>query len=158
MNWILALSLRLLLALGLTLSVTTQVVVLPWLSGEMATAFPEVSHLRWPILIGSIFAILCVEVVLVCTWNLVNAIQRNRIFDPHSFTWIAWVIRCLAALAALILALLVVDVINAIGPITIPAIIAIGLISTTGMLLLMITMKNLLMQVTSLQDEVDGVM
>src|SRR5690349_7410152 len=109
MNWMFALSLRLVLALGLTLSAATQVVVLPWLSGEMATAFPEVSYLRWPILSGSILAILCVEVVLVCTWNLVNAIQRDRIFSRNSFTWIDWVVRSLATLTALMIALLVVD-------------------------------------------------
>lgn len=67
-------ALRVVLGIGLVIALALQVVVLPWMSGWMAQDFPEAAPMRWPILTLSILGLLCVEIVLIAIWRLLDAI------------------------------------------------------------------------------------
>lgn len=150
-------ALRVVLGIGLVIALALQVVVLPWMSGWMAQDFPEAAPMRWPILTLSILGLLCVEIVLIAIWRLLDAIQETRIFDPQSFGWVDAIVRALATAAALSLICLAYLLATALGPISVPALALFATLVAVGMLLLMLVMRALLRQATALQTEMDAV-
>lgn len=157
MNGLPILPLRVVLGIGLAVCLTLQVMVLPWMSGWMAHDNPEVAYMRWPILALSILGLACVEVVLVCIWRLLDAVQTSRIFDPQIFGWVDWIVWALAAAAIVSFVTLVYLLATAVGPITVPASALLATVAALGMMSLMIVMRALLHQATALRTEMDAV-
>lgn len=156
-NRLLIVTLRVVLGIGLAVCLTLQVVVLPWMSGWMAHDNPEVAYMRWPVLALSIFGLACVDVVLVCIWRLLGAVQASRIFDPQLFGWVDWIVWALAAAAVVSFVALVYLLATAVGPITVPASALFATVTALGMTSLMAVMRALLHQATALRTEMDAV-
>lgn len=150
-------ALRIVLGIGLAMSLALQLVVLPWMSGWMADDYPEVSSMRWPVLALSVLGLVCVEVVLICTWHLLGAVQASRIFDPRSFGWVDWIVWALTAGAGLSFVALVYLLATAPGPVSVPALALFATVAAVGMASLMLIMRALLHQATALQTEMDAV-
>lgn len=151
------LTLRVVLGIGLAVCLTLQVVVLPWMSGSVAHDNPEVAYMRWPVLALSILGLACVDVVLVCIWRLLDAVQEARIFDPELFGWVDWIVWALAAAAIVSFVTLVYLLATAVGPITVPASALFATLAALGMMSLMTVMRALLHQATALRTEMDAV-
>ena len=150
-------TLRLILGIGVATSLALQVAVLPWMAGWMADDYPEVAFMRWPVLALSILGLACVEVVLVCIWPLLGAVQASRIFDSRLFVWVDTIVWALAAAAGLSVVAFGYLVATAPGPISVPAIALFAAVATVGMLSLMLVMRALLHQATALQTEMSAV-
>ena len=150
-------TLRAVIGIGLATCLTLQVVVLPWMSGWMARDNPEVAYLRWPVLALSILGLVCVDVVLMCVWRLLAAVQASRIFDPQMFVWVDTIVWTLGATAVISFVALVYLVVTAAGPITVPAVALFATVAALGMMSLMIVMRALLHQATALRTEMDAV-
>ncbi len=150
-------TLRIVLGIGLTTSLLMQVVVLPWMSGFMAEEYPEVAFMRWPMLALAVLGLMCVEVVLVCIWHLLGAVQASRIFGPRSFGWVDAIVWALGVAAGVSLASLAYLLKIGIGPITVPAMALLATVAAVGMMSLMLVMRALLHQATTLQAEMDAV-
>ncbi len=157
MNRVPIFTLRIVLGLGLAMALISQVVVLPWMSGWMAKDYPEVAFMRWPVLALAVLGLACVDVVLVCIWRLLDAVQDSRIFDPSLFGWVDAVVWALATGAGLSLVALGYLLTSAVGPISVPAIALFAAVAAVGMLALMLVMRALLHQATALQTEMDAV-
>lgn len=157
MSRTLAGSTRLLLAIVLALAALTQLLLLPWLSGEMARAYPEIAHLRWPMLTAAVVGLGCFEVVLTSTWVLVGAVRTSRIFDPESLRWVDYIVWALIAALVLSLGTFALLLASSIGPISVPAAGLLVSLAMTGAVLMAITLRSLLHQATALQSEMNGV-
>lgn len=150
-------TLRVVLGIALACCLALQVAVLPWMSGWVAHENPEVAYMRWPTLTLSNLGLVCVEVVLVCIWRLLNAVQTARIFDPQLFVWVDWIVWALAAAAGISFVTLVYLLATAVGPITVPAFALFATIVALGMMSLMVVMRSLLHKATALRTEMDAV-
>lgn len=150
-------TLRIVLGLGLITSLALQVVVLPWMSGWMAEDYPEVAFMRWPVLALAVLGLVCVEVVLICIWHLLGAVQASEIFDPRSSGWVDAIVWALVAAAGLSFAAFLYLLMTAAGPISVPALALFATVAEVGMVTLMLVMRALLRQATTLQAEMNAV-
>ena len=80
--------LRVLLAVLFAASVLGQVLSWPGQFASMAQEEPDLAHLRWPLTAVAVLALLCVEVVIVCTWRLLTMVKVDRIFSRDAFAWV----------------------------------------------------------------------
>src|SRR4051794_31501069 len=81
-------ALKLFLVVLFGVLVLLQTFSLPGQFRYMAQESPEDAYLRWPATAVTVFWVLCVEVVVVCTWRLLTFVRDDRIFSPASVAWV----------------------------------------------------------------------
>ena len=84
--------LRVLLVLLFAFLVLFQVMSLPGQFAHMAEESPELAYLRWPMTTVAVLELLCVQVVIVCTWKLLTMVKDGRIFSEGSLD--GWMRSC----------------------------------------------------------------
>lgn len=144
------------LVLLFALLVMLQTLSMPGQWRHMAEENPEDAYLRWPLTVVSVFLILCAQVVIVSTWKLLTRVQQDRIFSASSLVWVDAIVYATAA-AWMVLAGLFVWVgfqaDDPGGPILL-LLIQIG-VAVFG--LLMVVMRALLRQATTLRADMEAV-
>jgi hypothetical protein len=148
--------LRLVLASFFLALVPFELLSLPGQWAYFAKENPDEAFLRWPLTVITVTFVVCVQVVIVCTWRLLTMVQRDRIFTTASLIWVDLIIGAMG-LAWLIMAGVLVAVgVNAEdpgGPVLLFLLTA-GL-SVAG--LLMVVMRTLLKQATALRMDMEAV-
>src|SRR5918998_3031593 len=91
------LPLRVFLVVLFGVLVMLQTFSLPGQFAYMAQESPEQAHLRWPLTALSVFWVLCVQVVIVCTWKLLTLVRDDRIFSEVSLKWVDVIVWAIAA-------------------------------------------------------------
>ena len=148
--------LRILLALAFAALLVAQVAFLPSLSGAMAQDSPELAYLRWPTLVVAVLGLGCVQVVIVCTWQLLTLVEDDRIFSAASMAWVDAIVGALAAAWFLLLGTFVWSVVGVglPGP---PVVLLLMLVAVAVLGLLMVVMRALLRQATTLRTDMEAV-
>ena len=80
--------LRVFLASLFALLVLMQVMSLPGQFTPDARESPDLAHVSWTLLAVAELAVLCVQVVIVCTWKLLTMVKKDRIFSEASLPWV----------------------------------------------------------------------
>ena len=148
--------LRILLALLFAALVMLQTFSLPGQFWHMAEENPDDAHLRWPALVISVLVLLCVQVVIVCTWKLLTMVEDGRIFSEASLRWVDGIVWAIATAWTVIAGVFVVAVFTADDP-------GVGVLLTVILLggavagLLVVVMRALLLQATTLRTDMEGV-
>jgi hypothetical protein len=133
-----------------------QVVSLPGQFAYMAQQDPEHAHLRWPATAVTVFWVLCIQVVIVCTWKLLTLVKADRIFSDAAFGWVNGIVGAIAAAwVVLVVAFLYVGF-NASDP-GLPLLLFLMVVGVTVLGLLMVVMRALLRQATSLRVDMEAV-
>jgi hypothetical protein len=148
--------LRIMLLSTLAILVVFQTLSFPGQFAHMASEEPDMAHLRWPLTAFTAVLILCAEVVLVCTWKLLTMDQQDRNFTEQALPWTDVIIGALAAAWVLVAGLFVVVGVRAddpAGPLILMAVLAGG----GTFALLMLIMRALLAQATTLRTDMEGV-
>ena len=148
--------LRFLLAVAFAALVLAQLVFLPALSGAMAADSPELAHLRWPTLGVAVLGVGCVEVVIVCTWQLLTLVRADRIFSPASMVWVDAIVAAITTAELLLLGTLVWSLVSVglPGP---PVVLLLLLVAGAVVGLLVVVMRALLQQATALRTDLEAV-
>ncbi|WP_370325170.1 DUF2975 domain-containing protein [Euzebya sp.] len=149
-------TLRILLALAFAASLLAQVVVVPAVWARVAERTPELAYLRWPTLVVAVLELVCVEVVIVCTWRLLALVRRDRIFDEGAFAWVDAIVGAVAVGWVLMLATFGYVAATWDGP---GLVAALGVVLLAGAVLglLVVVMRALLVQATTLRSDLEGV-
>jgi hypothetical protein len=148
--------LRVFLVLLFGVLVMFQTFSLPGQFAYMAKESPDLAYLRWPLTAVSVFWVLCVQVVIVAIWKLLTLVKKDRIFSEASLRWvdaIVWAI--LAAWVVLVVVFLYVGF-NADDP-GLPLLLFLTVIGVTVLGLLMVVMRALLRQATTLRTDMEAV-
>lgn len=148
--------LRVFLALLFGVLVVFQTLSLPGQFAYMARESPEDAHLRWPLTAIAVFVVLCIQVVIVATWKLLTLVNHDRIFTHASLRWVDAIVW---AIVAAWLVLVGVDVYVAFQADD-PGVPMLLLLLTTGVTvlgLLMMVMRELLRQATTLRTDMEAV-
>lgn len=123
---------------------------------------PRADPWRWPMLVFWELQALCLQVVIVCTWRLLTLVQRDRIFTATSMRWVDVIVWTFVA-AWLLLAVMAGSLIAYVyftpelrDPGMPVALIGITLIGAV-LVLLIVVMRDLLRQATTLRTEMEGV-
>lgn len=150
-------SLRILLGIVLLFILFLQVVGLPWTSGVMAAEMPDEAFMRWPILILSILGLACVQVGLVCTFQLLGFTRRDEVFSLRALRWVDGIIGASLAGSVVCLVTIVYQSFTVAGPFLFALLLILGVAVGIGMALLMSVMRSLLVQATTMRSEMDAV-
>ncbi len=148
--------LRVLLVLLFGALVVGQVVSVPGELAQMAQESPDRAHLRWPLTALGVLVLLCVQVVIVSTWNLLTLVKEDRIFSERSQVWVDAIMWAVGVAWLLVLGLFVVVGLNAADP---AGILLLGTVLMVGAVfgLLLVVMRALLRRATTLRTDLEGV-
>ncbi|RSN34479.1 DUF2975 domain-containing protein [Amycolatopsis sp. WAC 01416] len=148
--------LRVFLLLLFGILVLFQTMSLPGQFAHMARQDPEMAYLRWPATAVSIFWVLCVQVVVVATWQLLTLVKKDRIFTEASLRWVDAIVWAILAGWVVLAGVFLYVGFNAEDP-GLPLLLFLALIGVAVLGLLMVVMRTLLRQATTLRSDLEQV-
>jgi hypothetical protein len=149
-------ALRVFLVLLFGILVVFQTLSLPGQFRYMAQESPNDAHLRWPATAVAVFLVLCVQVVVVCTWQLLTMVKKDRIFTPTAIKWVDAIVWAIGAAWLVLVGVDVFVAFNADDP-GMPMLLLLVTTGVTVLGLLMIVMRALLRQATALRADMESV-
>jgi hypothetical protein len=150
------LPLRVSLVLLFGVLVLFQTVSLPGQFAHLAAESPESAYLRWPATAVTVFWVLCVQVVVVATWRLLTLVQRDRIFSEAAMVWVDAIVRAVAAGWAVLVGAFLYVGFTASDP-GLPLLLFLAVTGVTVLGLLMVVLRALLRQATTLRTDLEAV-
>jgi hypothetical protein len=148
--------LRVFLVLLFGVLVVFQVMSLPGQFAHMAREDPEHAYLRWPATAVTVFWVLCIQVVIVSTWKLLTLVKNDRIFTDASLVWVNAIVWAIAAAWVVLVGVLLYVGFNADDP-GLPLLLFLMSVGVTVLGLLMVVMRALLRQATTLRTDMEAV-
>ena len=148
--------LRVFLVLLFGVLVLFQTMSLPGQFAYMARESPDLAYLRWPATAVTVFWVLCVQVVIVCTWKLLTLVKNDRIFSEASLRWVDAIVWSIAAGWAVLVGVFLYIGFNADDP-GLPLVLFLLTTGVTVLGLLMVVMRALLRQATTLRTDMEAV-
>jgi hypothetical protein len=133
-----------------------QTMSLPGQFAHMAEESPDQAYLRWPATAVTVFWVLCAQVVIVCTWKLLTLVRSDRIFTHASLGWVTAIVWAIAAGWLTLLGVFLYVGFNANDP-GLPLLLFLLLMGGAVLGLLMVVMRALLQQATTLRTDMDAV-
>ncbi|MGY1632810.1 DUF2975 domain-containing protein [Geodermatophilus sp. SYSU D01186] len=153
--------LRVLLALVFAALVVAQFAALPGLLPDIADPSLEQSFMRWTMLAVSVLGLVCVQVVIVCTWKLLTLVRHDRIFSESALPWVNAIVGAIAAGWAMLLGAFVCSYYFIVDEVSddpvLPALLLVLLLVGAVVGLLMVVMRQLLRQATTLRTDMEAV-
>ncbi|WP_433285997.1 DUF2975 domain-containing protein [Pseudonocardia sp. CA-142604] len=148
--------LRVFLVLLFGILLVFQTLSLPGGIAHMAQESPRDAHLRWPLTALAVFWVLCVQVVIVATWKLLTMVKNDRIFTKASLVWVDVIVWAIVAAWVVLLGVFVWVGLQADDP-GMPMVLLLMLIGVAVIGLLMVVMRALLRQATTLRTDMESV-
>ena len=148
--------LRLFLVALFAILVVLQTVPLPGQFAHLAEESPHLAYLRWPMTAVSVLWLLCVQVVVVATWKLLTLVEDDRIFSEASSVWVDVIVRAIGTAWVVLLVVFLWFGARADDP-GLPILLALLLVGVTVLGLLMVVMRALLRQATTLRTDMEAV-
>ena len=154
-RWAVAL-LRVFLVVLFGVLVLFQVMSLPGEFAHMARESPDFAYLRWPATVVTVFWVLCVQVVVVATWRLLTLVRKDRIFSEASLGWVDAIVWAVVAGWVVLLGVFLYVGFNAQDP-GLPLLLFLALVGVSVLGLLMVVLRTLLRQATTLRTDMEAV-
>lgn len=111
---------------------------------------------RWTATTLAAYEFLCVQIVLAAIWVLLDRIRRDRIFDESSFRWVDAIFFAIVGATLVPAGMLVaLALFGAIDDPGLPFVLTIVSLGGLGLTLLMLVMRSLLRQATTLRADMD---
>ncbi|MGC5311238.1 DUF2975 domain-containing protein [Micromonospora zamorensis] len=136
--------------------VVFQTLSLPGQFAYMAQESPEDAYLRWPATAVTVFWVLCVQVVIVATWQLLSLVKNDRIFTEASLKWVDAIVWAIAAGWVVLVGVFLYVGFNADDP-GVPLLLFLLTVGVSVLGLLMVVMRALLRQATTLRTDMEAV-
>jgi hypothetical protein len=148
--------LKVFLAVLLAVLLLLQVMSLPGQFAHLAEESSDRASLRWPLTAITVFWVLCVEVVVVCTWKLLTRVRDDRIFTEESLVWVDVIVWAIGAGWLVLVGVLGYVGFRADDP-GLPLLLFVLTVGVTVLGLLMLVMRTLLRQATALRSDLETV-
>ncbi|MEV5768193.1 DUF2975 domain-containing protein [Micromonospora sp. NPDC052213] len=148
--------LRVFLVLLFGILVLFQTMSLPGQFAHMAEESPDLAYLRWPMTAITVFWVLCIQVVIVSTWKLLTLVRNDRIFSDASMGWVNAIVWAIVAAWVVLLGVFLYVGFRATDP-GLPLLLFLMLVGVAVLGLLMVVMRALLRQATTLRTDMEAV-
>jgi hypothetical protein len=148
--------LRVFLVLLFAILVMLQTFSLPGQFAYMAKESPDLAYLRWPMTAVSVFWVLCIQVVIVSTWKLLTLVKSDRIFSNAALAWVDAIVWAIVAAWVVLLSVFLYVGFRANDP-GLPLLLFLMLTCVAVLGLLMVVMRALLRQATTLRTDMEAV-
>jgi hypothetical protein len=129
---------------------------LPGQFAHMAAEAPDKAHLRWPLTAVTVFWVVCVQVILVCTWQLLTLVARDRIFTTSALRWVDVIVGIIGAAWVVLVGVFLWVGMHADDP-GLPLLLFLMVMGGAVLGLLMVVMRALLRQATALRTDMEAV-
>ncbi|MEU8085407.1 DUF2975 domain-containing protein [Micromonospora sp. NPDC049101] len=149
-------ALRVFLGVLFVVLIGFQTFSLPGQFAHMAQESPEDAYLRWPLTAITVFWVLCVQVVIVSTWKLLSLVKNDRIFTEASLKWVDLIVWAVGAAWVVLVGVFLYVGFNADDP-GAPILLFLLTMGVTVLGLLMVVMRALLRQATTLRSDMEAV-
>ncbi|MEU7756005.1 DUF2975 domain-containing protein [Micromonospora sp. NPDC049171] len=149
-------ALRVFLGVLFVVLIGFQTFSLPGQFAHMAQESPEDAYLRWPLTAITVFWVLCVQVVIVSTWKLLSLVKNDRIFTEASLKWVDLIVWAVGAAWVVLVGVFLYVGFNADDP-GAPILLFLLTMGVTVLGLLMVVMRALLRQATTLRTDMEAV-
>ncbi|WP_326943925.1 DUF2975 domain-containing protein [Amycolatopsis sp. NBC_01307] len=149
-------ALRVFLVVLFAVLVVFQTLSLPGGIAYTTSQNPHDASLRWPLTAIAVFLVLCVEVVLVATWKLLTLVKKDRIFTSGALKWVDAIVWAVVAAWVVFAGMLIFVGFNADDP-GMPMVLFLATVGITVIGLLMVVMRALLRQATTLRTDMEAV-
>ncbi len=123
----------------------------------MAEENPDMAHLRWPLTIFAILVLACAQAVVICTWKLLSMVKEDRIFSVGAMKWVDGIVWAIGIAWTMLFGVYLWVGFNADDP-GLPLLLTLFLVGGAALELLMIVMRALLQQATTLRTDMDEVL
>ncbi|MEV1288780.1 DUF2975 domain-containing protein [Micromonospora sp. NPDC049679] len=133
-----------------------QTLSLPGQFAHMAEESPDLAYLRWPMTAVSVFWVLCIQVVIVSTWKLLTLVKNDRIFSDASLSWVNAIVWAIVAAWGVLVGVFLYFGFRASDP-GLPLLLFLMVVGVTVLGLLMVVMRALLRQATTLRTDMQAV-
>src|SRR4051794_2908552 len=133
-----------------------QTLSLPGQFAYLAEQHPDQDDLRWPLTAVFVFWVLCVQVVLVCTWRLLSLVEDGRIFTEMSLAWVDGIVGAVVAAGVVLLGVDVYVATRADDP-GLPLLLFVLSVGVAVFGLVLLVMRALLRQATALRTDLEAV-
>jgi hypothetical protein len=150
------LPLRISLVVLFGILVVLQTLSLPGQFAHLAEESPDRAYLRWPLTVITVFWVLCVQVVVVATWQLLTRVREDRIFSESSLVWVDTIVAAVGA-AWLVLAGLFLYVGFTADDPGLPLLLFLLVTAGAVLGLLLVVLRVLLRQATTLRTDMEAV-
>ena len=117
---------------------------------------PNDAPLRWPLTVIAVFWVLCAQAVLVGTWQLLTLVARDRIFSTASLVWVDVILGAIGAAWFVLAGCLVLVGLQADDP-GMPMVLTLVTTGVTVVGLVVLVLRTLLRQATSLRTDLEAV-
>jgi hypothetical protein len=148
--------LRAFLVLLFGILVMLETLSLPGQFAYMARESPAHAYLRWPLTAVSVFWVICVQVVVVATWKLLTLVKKDRIFSSASMVWVNTIVWAIAAAWVVLVGVTGYVTLRADDP-GVPVVLLLLSTGVTVLGLLMVVLRALLGQATTLRTDMEAV-
>lgn len=149
-------ALRVFLVVLFGVLVVLQTMSLPGQFAHMAKESPEQAYLRWPATAVAVFLVLCVQVVIVSTWKLLSRVRDDSIFSEESLRWVDVIVWAIGAAWLVLLGVFLYVGFTAGDP-GLPLLLFLLVVGVSVLGLLMVVMRALLRQATTLRTDMEAV-
>lgn len=149
-------ALRVFLVVLFGVLVVLQTMSLPGQFAHMAKESPEQAYLRWPATAVAVFLVLCVQVVIVSTWKLLTRVRQDSIFSEESLRWVDVIVWAIGAAWLVLLGVFLYVGFTAGDP-GLPLLLFLLVVGVSVLGLLMVVMRALLRQATTLRADMEAV-
>lgn len=155
------LPLRVLLVIVFAALVVAQIWAVPGVLPDLTQPSLERSFMRGTMLAVSVLGLVCVQVVIVCTWKLLTMVTHDRIFSASSLPWVNAIVWATAIGWAMLLGTFVCAYYFIVDEVSddpvLPALLLLLLLVGAVLGLLMAVMRALLRQATTLRTDMEAV-
>ena len=155
------LPLRVLLVLAVAALVAAQVWAVPGVLPDIADPTLERSVMRATMFLVAVLGLACVQVVVVCTWQLLTLVTDDRIFSDGALRWVNAIVWAVAVGWLMLLATFVCSYYFIVDEVSddavLPALLLLLLLVGAVLGLLMVVMRALLRQATNLRTDMEAV-
>jgi hypothetical protein len=154
-HWVVT-PLRVFLVLLFGILVVFQVMSLPGQFAYMARENPDLAYLRWPMTAISVFWVLCAQVVLVATWQLLTRVKKDRIFSESSLVWVDAIVWAITGGWVVLVGVFLYVGFQADDP-GLPLLLFLLVVGVAVVGLVIVVMRALLRQATTLRTDMEAV-
>ena len=155
------LPLRILLSTAFAALVAAQLWAVPAMLPELTEPTLERSVVRAVMLAAAVLGLGCVQAVIVCTWKLLDLVTDDRIFSASSLPWVNGIVRAIAVGWLMLLGTFVCAYYFIVDEVSdgaaLPALLVLLLLVGAVLGLLMVVMRALLLQATTLRTDMEAV-
>ncbi|MGY1830483.1 DUF2975 domain-containing protein [Geodermatophilus sp. SYSU D01180] len=138
-----------------------QVRAVPELVPDVADPSLEQTAMGWVMWTVLVLALVCVQVVIVCTWQLLTLVTADRIFSASSQPWVDAIVGAMAAGWLMLLGAFVCSYYFVVDEVSddpvLPALLVVLLLVGAVVGLLVVVMRALLRQATVLRSDMEAV-